>query len=162
MSERFYHSKIETPVGKIVLCQDGSSITRLILPGDDSSFRGKEELTPLLDKAVSQLQEFFRGERKEFDLSLKPKGTDFMQQVWAQLLLISYGKTSTFGTAASVLGRPGASRAVGMANHRNPLPILIPCHRVIGSRGSLIGYRGGLQMIEYLLQLEQKQHSVLN
>ena len=89
---------------------------------------------------------------KSFDLPLNPEGTDFMKSVWNALLTIPYGKTASYGEIANAVGKPGAARAVGMANNRNPIPILIPCHRVIGSKGQLTGYRGGLQKKEELLK----------
>ncbi len=157
MAEQCFHHSLESPIGELILCQEEGFITRLILPGEDFVHGGTESSTGLLENAACQIREYFRGERKEFDLPLKPEGTDFMKQVWAQLLLIPYGKTASYGSVAASLGRPGASRAVGMANNRNPLPVLIPCHRVISSRGTLTGYRGGLKMKEFLLNLEKSQ-----
>ncbi len=111
--------------------------------------------TPLLQEAEEQLTEYFAGIRREFDLPLAPKGTPFQQAVWAQLLQIPYGETRTYGQLAAALGKPGASRAVGSACHCNPLAILIPCHRVLGANGRLTGYAGGLDVKEYLLELER-------
>lgn len=111
--------------------------------------------TPLLQEAEEQLTEYFAGIRREFDLPLAPKGTPFQQAVWAQLLQIPYGETRTYGQLAAALGKPGAGRAVGSACHCNPLAILIPCHRVLGANGSLTGYSGGLDVKEYLLELER-------
>ena len=112
--------------------------------------------TPLLQETEEQLNEYFAGVRREFDLPLAPKGTPFQQAVWQQLLRIPYGEVRTYGQLAAALGKPGASRAVGSACHCNPLCILIPCHRVVGADGSLTGYAGGLDIKEYLLELEKQ------
>lgn len=111
--------------------------------------------TPLLQEAEEQLTEYFAGVRREFELPLAPKGTPFQKAVWAQLLQIPYGTTRTYGQIAAALGKPAASRAVGSACHSNPLAILIPCHRVVGANGSLTGYASGMDIKEYLLELER-------
>ncbi len=110
--------------------------------------------TPLLQQAKCQLQEYFAGKRKEFSLPLQLQGTPFQKKVWQALLTIPYGQTATYGQIATQIGSPKACRAVGMANHRNPLAILIPCHRVIGANGTLTGYGGGLSVKQALLALE--------
>ena len=109
----------------------------------------------LSDLADSQLQEYFSGRRKVFDLPIRVNGTAFQKAVWNCVRHIPYGQTRTYGQIAAAVGKPRSSRAVGMANHRNPLPILIPCHRVIGSGGKLTGYAGGLAAKEFLLTLEE-------
>ena len=111
--------------------------------------------TPLLQETEEQLNEYFAGARREFDLPLAAKGTPFQQAVWAQLHKIPYGEVRTYGQLAAALGKPKASRAVGSACHRNPLCIVVPCHRVIGADGSLTGYAEGLEIKEYLLELER-------
>ena len=111
--------------------------------------------TPLLQEAEEQLNEYFAGVRREFDLPLAAKGTAFQQAVWAQLRRIPYGEVRTYGQLAAALGKPKASRAVGSACHCNPLCIVVPCHRVIGADGSLTGYAEGLDIKEYLLELER-------
>lgn len=103
----------------------------------------------------SQLAEYFAGDRKSFDLQLNPKGTEFQKRVWAQLVAIPFGETRSYGQLAAALGNPGASRAVGRANATNPIAIVVPCHRVIGTNGTLTGYAGGLSMKEALLELER-------
>ena len=113
--------------------------------------------TSLLQETEEQLNEYFAGVRREFDLPLAPRGTPFQQAVWQQLLRIPYGEVRTYGQLAAALGKPGASRAVGSACRRNPLCILIPCHRVVGADGSLTGYAGGLDIKEYLLELEKQE-----
>lgn len=102
-----------------------------------------------------ELDEFFRHERREFDFPLEPKGTPFQQKVWAELLKIPFGETRTYLQIAKAIGQPTATRAVGLANGTNPIPIIIPCHRVIGSNGKLTGYGGGLEMKARLLDFEQ-------
>ena len=112
--------------------------------------------TPLIKKAAAQLAEYFAGRRKIFDLPLAPHGTDFQRLVWKALQNIPYGETRSYGEIAAMTGKPGASRAVGMANNRNPIAIIVPCHRVIGSDGSLTGYAGGLDLKRKLLELERE------
>ncbi len=111
---------------------------------------------PVLTLAALQLQEYFAGQRQQFALPLKPAGTEFQKLVWRALTRIPYGSTSTYKELAEAIGNPKASRAVGSACHRNPLPVVIPCHRVIGSSGSLTGYAGGLELKAALLKLEQE------
>ena len=110
----------------------------------------------LLQKAEVELSEYFEGARREFDLPLEPSGTEFQQRVWAALLDIPYGETRSYKDIAIAAGCPRGFRAVGMANHNNPISIIVPCHRVIGSGGGLTGYGGGLPIKEYLLGLERK------
>ena len=123
-------------------------------PGGRSRRHGAQDASPLLDAAEAQLREYFAGARRTFDLPLAPHGTAFQQRVWAALRAIPYGETCTYGELAAAIGSPNASRAVGMANHRNPIPIIIPCHRVIGANGTLTGYAGGLEIKRKLLALE--------
>ena len=116
----------------------------------------REDHNPLLRSAVDQLAAYFARELKEFDLPLAPRGSAFQQLVWDQLRLIAYGETASYGEIARRLGKSNAaSRAVGLANGRNPIPIVIPCHRVIGANGTLTGYAGGLERKQQLLELEQ-------
>lgn len=116
----------------------------------------RSDADPLLAAARTQLGEYFNHERREFDLPLDPDGSEFQRAVWAQLITIDYGDTATYGQIAKQLGRTNAaSRAVGLANGRNPIPIVIPCHRVIGADGSLTGYAGGLDRKQTLLEIEQ-------
>ena len=143
----------QTELGELTLDENGEALTRLSFGGGLPQGAAREE-APLLQKAHGQLTEYLAGERRRFELPLAPEGTPFEQAVWAQLLKIPYGETCTYGGIAARLGKPGASRAVGMANHRNPIGIIIPCHRVIGKDGSLTGYAGGLGIKERLLILE--------
>jgi methylated-DNA-[protein]-cysteine S-methyltransferase len=112
------------------------------------------DLPPVLRQAVEELREYFAGERREFTLPLAPAGTPFQQQVWAALREIPYGATCSYGRIAGRIGRPKACRAVGMANNRNPIAIVVPCHRVVGASGALVGYAAGLEVKEKLLALE--------
>ncbi|MCA9965909.1 MAG: methylated-DNA--[protein]-cysteine S-methyltransferase [Anaerolineales bacterium] len=110
--------------------------------------------TPYLDEAIRQLAQYFAQTRREFDLNLAPKGTDFQQTVWQQLLTVPYGRTVSYMDIANALDKPKAVRAVGAANGQNPISVIIPCHRIIGSNGKLIGYGGGLWRKEWLLRHE--------
>ena len=112
------------------------------------------DLPPVLRQAVEELREYFAGERREFTLPLAPAGTPFQQQVWTALREIPYGATCSYRRIAERIGRPKACRAVGMANNRNPIAIVVPCHRVVGASGALVGYAAGLEVKEKLLALE--------
>ena len=140
---------IETPIGLLTLQADEAAVTAIRFGAD-----GAQDASPLLDAAEAQLREYFAGARRTFDLPLAPHGTAFQQRVWAALRAIPYGETCTYGELAAAIGSPNASRAVGMANHRNPISIVIPCHRVIGANGTLTGYAGGLEIKRKLLALE--------
>ncbi|AWI07779.1 methylated-DNA--[protein]-cysteine S-methyltransferase [Clostridium drakei] len=145
----------ETKIGKISIVENGSSITHMHL--GEITFPDATVLeTPLIKKAFKQLQEYLNGTRKIFDLPLAPEGTEFQQKVWNALQQIPYGKTCSYKDIAKNIGNINACRAVGMANNKNPIAIFIPCHRVIGSNGNLIGYAGGLEMKEQLLNLEKQ------
>jgi len=115
----------------------------------------EKQETPLIKKTAGQLDEYFNGKRKVFDLHLALHGTDFQIKVWNALRTIPYGETISYGQLAAMTGNPKACRAVGMANNRNPVPVIVPCHRVIGSNGSLTGYAGGLELKQNLLELER-------
>lgn len=112
--------------------------------------------TPAIQETIRQLEEYFEGKRQEFDLPLAPEGTPFQKKVWAALQTIPYGETRTYGQIACQIGNPKACRAVGMANHRNPLLIVVPCHRVVGADGTLTGYAAGLERKQMLLELESR------
>jgi len=142
----------DTPVGPLTLQADAKGLCRIDF-GQRSHQYSPEH--PVLRATAQQLREYFSGQLKRFDLPLAPVGTAFQEQVWNQLLEIPLGQTRSYGEIAAALGKPGASRAVGLANNRNPLPIIIPCHRVIGSSGELTGYGGGLTHKIRLLELEQ-------
>lgn len=144
---------VDTPFGPMVL-EGEAALTRLWLPNALPDDRGRGEETPLLRAARTQLLEYLSGARRSFDLPLDPAGTDFQRSVWEALVAIPYGQTRTYGEMAAAVGRPKAVRAVGQANHVNPLPIFIPCHRVVGKNGALTGYAGGLDLKSALLALE--------
>ena len=145
--------RFETPFGPMAL-EGEAALTRLWLPGTLPDTVGRGEETPLLRAAREALLAYFAGERRSFDLPLDPAGTDFQRAVWEALRAIPYGQTRTYGEIAAAVGRPKAVRAVGQANHVNPLPIFIPCHRVVGKGGALTGYAGGLDLKGALLALE--------
>lgn len=141
---------IVSPIGALTLTEEAGQITCLRFGGAP----GANDVSPLLDEAEAQLQAYFAGVRTTFDLPLAPKGTPFQRAVWDALRAIPCGETRTYAQIAAAVGNPKACRAVGMANNRNPIAILIPCHRVIGANGSLTGYAGGLAVKKALLALE--------
>lgn len=143
---------LPSPVGELTLTEENGALTGLYFgarPG------GEEGSSPLLEEAARQLRAYFAGQRQAFSLPLAPRGTAFQLQVWQALQTIPYGEVRTYGEIARAIGKPKACRAVGMANHKNPISIIVPCHRVVGADGSLTGYGGGLAAKEFLLALEQ-------
>jgi methylated-DNA-[protein]-cysteine S-methyltransferase len=149
------YSTLPTPIGELVLTADpDGALTRLHLPNRPPDTSGWERDDALLEPVLRQLAEYFAGERTEFDVPLRPTGAPFQLQVWAALLKIPYGETASYGEIAREIGHPTAFRAVGAANGQNPIAIIVPCHRVIGSNGSLTGYGGGLPTKRALLDLE--------
>ncbi len=146
---------VDTPIGALLIAGDGTAIVETYFAGakpkadwirDDDALR----------EAADQLHAYFSGERNTFDLPLAPRGTEFQQVVWHALLAIPYGQTTTYSTIAQRIGKPAAVRAVGAANGANPIPIIIPCHRVIGASGSLTGFGGGIDVKRQLLALEAR------
>jgi methylated-DNA-[protein]-cysteine S-methyltransferase len=161
MTGTTYWTTIDSPLGPLLLTADDEGITGLHM---DGSAHGPTH--PRADwvqdasrfaEARHQLEEYFSGDRTEFDLPLRPVGTPFQQRVWAALQTIPYGEIRSYGEIATQISRPGASRAVGLANGRNPIAVIVPCHRVIGASGSLTGYGGGLQRKRLLLDLEARR-----
>jgi methylated-DNA-[protein]-cysteine S-methyltransferase len=149
------YSTLTTPIGELVLTADADgALTGLHLPNRPPDTSGWERDDALLEPARRQLGEYFAGERTEFDLELRPAGAPFQLEVWRALLGIPYGETASYGEIAREIGHPTAFRAVGAANGQNPIAIIVPCHRVIGSDGSLTGYGGGLPTKRALLDLE--------
>ena len=146
---------VESPIGPLLLTSDGTALTRLLIGGDPEPSWSTEPC-PVLALAITQLAEYFRGERTDFDLPLEPAGTPFQLAVWRALREIPYAATMSYGQLASRVGNPRASRAVGLANGRNPISIVVPCHRVIGAKGTLVGYGGGLERKRILLDLERR------
>lgn len=141
---------IDTPVGKLMLCADETGISALKFGAQSS----RMDASPLLDTAQRELEEYFAGRRRAFSVPLSIHGTSFQERVWRALMQIPYGETISYGELARRIGNPKACRAVGMANHVNPIPIIIPCHRVVGAKGKLTGYAGGLEIKRILLETE--------
>lgn len=141
----------DSPLGLLEICGEDGWITAVNFVGSE-----REEILPsaIVKQCAMQLEEYFIGKRKEFDLPLLPEGTEFQQKVWMQLQLIPFGETISYLALAKQLGDTKATRAVGMANGKNPISIIIPCHRVIGANGKLIGYGGGLWRKKWLLAHE--------
>ncbi len=145
----------ETIIGKIGITENGRGITNLTFPGNHIPDKTEIKETGLLEEASGQLMEYLAGTRTSFHLTLIPEGTPFQKKVWQVLLTIPYGGTLSYKQVAEAVGNPKACRAVGMANNKNPIAIFIPCHRVIGSSGKLVGFGGGLELKEKLLLLEK-------
>jgi len=152
-----YYTIFDSPIGDLLTVGDGESLNRLHMLGS----RKRVELNPAwqrdddaFDDVRSQLGEYFAGSRREFDLPLNMFGNPFELRVWEELQTIPYGETASYGQIAQRIGNPGAPRAVGLANGRNPIAVIVPCHRVIGADGSLTGYGGGLERKRLLLDLE--------
>jgi methylated-DNA-[protein]-cysteine S-methyltransferase len=154
---------VDSPIGRLMLTSDGASLTGLYM----NLYRNKPTKRPTpsadwmlnatkdpLQAAARQLQEYFAVKRRAFDLPLNPQGTEFQQRVWRELVQIPFGETRSYGQLAKLLGNPNGSRAVGLANGRNPIALIVPCHRVIGADGSLTGFGGGLDRKEWLLSHE--------
>ena len=163
MTPTFY-TQIESPLGPLLLAADDGGLRQILFvhgrhPAQPES-SWKEDRAPH-HETIRQLRAYFAGDLENFDLQLAPEGTPFQLGVWRRLCDIPYGQTISYGELASRIGNPKASRAVGLANGSNPIPIVIPCHRVIGSNGKLTGYGGGLPIKEKLLALERRQLRLL-
>ncbi len=152
------YTVVDSPIGELTLVGDGEALTALYF-ADHARRPGPDTFGPRADgpfaDAREQLAEYFAGERTAFDLPLAPRGNPFQRRVWQLLTAIPHGRTRTYGQLAAQLGDPGLARAVGAANGRNPISIVVPCHRVVGRDGSLTGYAGGLARKAYLLDLER-------
>lgn len=146
---------ISSPLGPIRLFANGDELTGVYLPDQEVPV-AREATSRVLDDTARQLREYFTGDRRTFDIPIAPRGTGFQQIVWRALTQIAYAETATYGTLARTIGRPAASRAVGAANGKNPISIIVPCHRVVGSNGTLTGYAGGLVAKRWLLEHEQR------
>lgn len=141
------------PFGQLkIVCEDGA-VTRLTRTDEPVREEGR---TPLTEEVYRQVTEYLEGRRREFDFPYVLRGTEFQRKVWKALREIPYGRTRTYGEVAAAVGNPKAARAVGMANHNNPVLLAVPCHRVVGADGSLTGYGAGLDMKEALLRLEKQ------
>jgi methylated-DNA-[protein]-cysteine S-methyltransferase len=153
------HTVVDSPIGPLTLVAADGALAGLYMerhryrPAQETF--GDRDDTPFAE-ATEQLEEYFAGRRTDFDLPLAPAGTEFQRRVWDELRTIPYGQTMSYGELARRLGRPSAARAVGMANGRNPISIIVPCHRVIGSAGDLTGYGGGLERKRHLLDFERR------
>ena len=156
------HSKfIDSPVGKLKLIATDRGLAAILWANENPRrvrLAGQTEDAhhAILTKAETQLSQYFAGKRQHFDLPLDPQGTPFQRAVWDALLAIPFGETRTYGQLAKQLGNPNATRAVGAANGRNPIAIIVPCHRVVGSTGKLTGFAGGLHTKSFLLELEAR------
>lgn len=156
MDRLFYY---DTKIGRLGIREDGENITNIYFGEPNIDLEIKEnklviQESDLIKKAYIQLKEYMDGQRNEFDLPLNPKGTEFQKKVWVELSKIPYGETRSYKDIAIAIGNKKASRAVGMANNKNPIPIVVPCHRVVGSNKKLVGYAGGLDLKEKLLNIE--------
>ena len=156
---KYFFKEMNSPVGRIKLVASDRGLAAILWPEDNPKRvqvrdYSRDDQHPILLEAERQLNQYFAGERKEFDLELDPIGTDFQKEVWKALEKIPYGETRTYSDIARQIGRESAVRAVGAANGRNPLSIVVPCHRVIGASGELTGFAGGLEAKACLLSLE--------
>ena len=158
------YTEMETPIGRLMLAADDGGLRQILFLKGKRAVRPdpdwRENRRPLTE-TIRQLSAYFSGELQRFTLPLAPEGTPFQLEVWQRLCEIPYGETVSYGEVARRIGHPSASRAVGLANGANPIPIVIPCHRVIGSNGKLTGYGGGLPTKEKLLALERRQLRLL-
>jgi len=150
----YYKRSLLTPIGYLQIIADEEGICRILF--SDRKEDSTEHTTAQLLEAINQLKHYFLGERRPFDIKLSQKGTDFQLKVWKAICKIPFGETCSYKELAEQIHHPGASRAVGIANNRNALPIIIPCHRVIGSSGKLVGYVGDIWRKNWLLQHEKK------
>ena len=163
--ETFFYTDFESPTGRLLIVSSGEGLAAILLPASKKDqMQSLKKMFPKADlkenaesnRAVSdQLKEYFEGKRKTFDLKLDLRGSDFKKAALKKVMKIPFAGTKTYGGIAKEMGNPNASRAVGSANRTNPIPIVIPCHRVIGSNGALVGYGGGLKMKQWLLDFEK-------
>jgi methylated-DNA-[protein]-cysteine S-methyltransferase len=153
MENIYYYN---TEIGRIGIIENGKAVTHLLWNEELPPYECREQETELTKAAAKELVEYLKGKKKQFSIPLEPSGTDFRKKVWNALIKIPYGSTMSYMQIASVVGSPKACRAVGSANHHNPIPIFIPCHRVIGANGSLTGFGGGIDLKKKLLDLEKE------
>lgn len=158
--------RLDSPIGVLTLVASDEGLTHVLFEGQEPTDVGlpadlpEVDDDPTLEAAAAQLGEYFDGGRRSFDLPLDLRGTDFQVEAWRQLARVPYGETRSYGEQAEAIGRPGAFRAVGAANGRNPIPVILPCHRIVGADGSLTGFAGGLDTKRRLLNLEQAQQGL--
>jgi methylated-DNA-[protein]-cysteine S-methyltransferase len=155
-----YVDTLASPIGTLTVVVDADGALTHVLFEDQVPPARAERDPARCAAAVAQLREYFAGERTDFDLPLSPAGTEFQRRVWEELRTVEYGSVTDYGSLGARIGRPGAARAVGRANATNPIPIVIPCHRVIGANGSLTGYAGGIEAKRLLLDLEGRAAAV--
>jgi len=165
MDSRIFFTSLDSPVGALFLTSNGEAITELFMEkhkGEPKPIDEWRRDDDLFREAADQLRAYFAGELTEFDLPLATAGAPFQRRVWAELRKIPYGSTISYGELARRMGNPNAARAVGAANGSNPISIIIPCHRVIGSNGKLTGYGGGIERKKFLLEFEAKTRAKMN
>ncbi len=159
---QFFYAYMDSPIGRLTIIASAQGLTEIRFPNQHSTqsasspyARNSNKDSPhYIEQALDQLRAYFAGKLTVFDLTLAPRGTDFQQTVWTQLRTVPFGATASYGAIAAAIGKPNAARAVGMANSKNPLPIVVPCHRIIGSNGALTGFAGGLDTKRWLLAHE--------
>ena len=157
---------LDSPIGVLTLVASDAGLTHVLFEDQEPTDVGlpadlsEVDDDPALEAAAAQLAEYFDGARREFDLPLDLRGTEFQKAAWMALAGVPYGETRSYGEQADAIGRPGAFRAVGAANGRNPVPVILPCHRIVGADGSLTGFAGGLDTKRRLLNLEQAQQGL--
>ena len=158
----FFSTEFDSPIGSLQICFSDKGVRKVFLPGracnNNDEMLSASRRHPLAVQALEQLSQYFSGNRERFELPLDLDGTEFQMKVWKSLAEIKYGATKTYGAQAKRVGSPKAARAVGAANAANPIPIILPCHRVIGANGALTGYGGGSSLLyikEFLLDLEK-------
>ncbi len=154
-----YYTRFNSPICEIILVGNEEGLSHLHLNTKDGKRRFEisqewQHNSSFFNDIIKQLEQYFAGDRKSFTVKLNPKGTDFQKKIWQNLIKIPYGSVTTYGAIAQAIGKEKAARAVGMANSRNPIPLIVPCHRVIGKSGSLTGFAHGLKMKEKLLRFE--------
>ena len=156
-TETLTRTLMDSPVGELQIITSATGVVAILWPGDERwEYNTEDGTSAVAETAVAQLGEFFAGERVDFSMPLDLRGTDFQRMVWQSLTEIPFGETVSYAEQAATLGRPTAVRAVASANGKNPVSIVVPCHRVIGSNGKLTGYAGGLDAKQWLLQHETK------
>lgn len=157
-----YQAQLDSPIGVLTLVASDAGLRKVLWDDrvDEAGDAMFDDGHPVLEAATAQLREYFAGDRKHFDLPLDLIGTDFQKDAWLALASVPYGETTSYGEQAERIGRKGAFRAVGAANGKNPVPIVLPCHRIIGANGALTGFAGGLGIKQQLLALEQDQRSL--
>lgn len=152
-----YFCKCDSPLGPLYLGDEGGFLSLLVFSEDDPRLKVYVPgMSPILAETKKELSEYFTGERRLFQIPLRASGTEFQQKVWQELQAVPYGETRTYKDIAERVGSPRGSRAVGLANNKNPISIIIPCHRVVGQNGKLTGYAGGLDAKGFLLELEHR------